>query len=81
MAGQAKHFRAHAPASVPYAIDRYTRETSRLYGVLNKRLEHREFIVAGGSPRAVGDAAESRTAPYLRRHFSWWSESTGLPRT
>ncbi len=45
MAGQAGHFRAHAPEPVPYAIDRYTRETARLYGVLNKRLEHREFVV------------------------------------
>ncbi|HEY2925944.1 glutathione S-transferase N-terminal domain-containing protein [Piscinibacter sp.] len=44
MAGQAGHFRVHAPEPVPYAIERYTRETARLYGVLNKRLEGREFI-------------------------------------
>jgi len=44
MAGQAGHFRAHAPEPVPYAIERYTRETARLYGVLDKRLEGREFI-------------------------------------
>ena len=45
MAGQAGHFRVHAPDSVPYAIDRYTRETTRLYRVLDRRLQGRAFIV------------------------------------
>ncbi len=44
MAGQNHHFATYAPEKLPYAIDRYTRETSRLYGVLNKRLADREFI-------------------------------------
>ena len=44
MAGQAHHFLHYAPEKVPYAIDRYVRETARLYGVLNKRLADREFI-------------------------------------
>lgn len=44
MAGQAHHFRIYAPEKVPYAIDRYTKEVNRLYGVLNKRLEDREFL-------------------------------------
>lgn len=44
MAGQAGHFRAHAPETVPYGIDRYTKETARLYGVLDKRLETQAFI-------------------------------------
>jgi GSH-dependent disulfide-bond oxidoreductase len=44
MAGQNGHFRVYAPEQVPYAIDRYTRETARLYGVLDKRLAGREFI-------------------------------------
>lgn len=44
MAGQAHHFRIYAPEQVPYAIDRYTNEVNRLYGVLNKRLNDREFI-------------------------------------
>lgn len=44
MAGQAGHFRVYAPKPVPYAIERYTREVSRLYGVLDKRLADREFI-------------------------------------
>jgi GSH-dependent disulfide-bond oxidoreductase len=45
MAGQAGHFRAHAPEQIPYAIERYTREVARLYGVLDKRLAGREYIV------------------------------------
>lgn len=44
MAGQAHHFRHYAPKKVPYAIDRYTNEMNRLYGVMNKRLEDREFL-------------------------------------
>ncbi len=44
MAGQIGHFNVYAPEKVPYAIDRYTRETHRLYGVLDRRLEGREFI-------------------------------------
>jgi GST-like protein len=45
MAGQNHHFALYAPEKIPYAIDRYVKETGRLYGVLNKRLADREFIV------------------------------------
>jgi GSH-dependent disulfide-bond oxidoreductase len=44
MLGQTHHFRIYAPEQVPYAINRYTNEANRLYGVLNKRLEGREFV-------------------------------------
>ena len=44
MAGQNHHFNVYAPEKLPYAIDRYVRETGRLYGVLNKQLADREFI-------------------------------------
>jgi GST-like protein len=44
MAGQNHHFGNFAPEKIPYAIERYVNETARLYGVLNKRLEGREFI-------------------------------------
>lgn len=44
MAGQNHHFTQYAPEVVPYAIDRYVKETARLYAVLNKQLENREFI-------------------------------------
>lgn len=46
MAGQNHHFALYAPEKLPYAIDRYVRETGRLYGVLNKRLADREFIAS-----------------------------------
>jgi GST-like protein len=38
------HFRIYAPEQIPYAIDRYTNETHRLYGVLDKRLADREYV-------------------------------------
>ncbi|SER20760.1 GST-like protein [Faunimonas pinastri] len=44
MLGQNHHFAIYAPEKLPYAIKRYRDETHRLYGVLNKRLEGREFI-------------------------------------
>ena len=44
MAGQTHHFRIYAPEKITYAIDRYTNETNRLYGVLDKRLADREFL-------------------------------------
>ena len=42
--GQANHFRNYAPEKIPYAIDRYTNEVNRLFGVLDKRLKGRDFI-------------------------------------
>lgn len=44
MLGQNHHFSQYAPEKIPYAIDRYTRETARLYGVLDKRLSQYEFV-------------------------------------
>ncbi len=44
MAGQAHHFRQYAKDQIPYAIDRYTNEVHRLYGVMDKRLADREFL-------------------------------------
>jgi GST-like protein len=44
-AGQNHHFSTYASEKIPYAIDRYVKETNRLYAVLNKRLAEREFIV------------------------------------
>ncbi|MEN3746952.1 glutathione binding-like protein [Sphingomonas sp. HF-S3] len=48
MAGQNGHFNIYAPEQVPYAIARYTNETNRLYGVLDRRLEGREFVAGNG---------------------------------
>jgi GST-like protein len=55
MAGQNHHFSIYAPEKVPYAIDRYVKETSRLYGVLNKRLAGRDFIL--GKQYTIADMA------------------------
>ncbi|WOD40497.1 glutathione binding-like protein [Nodosilinea sp. E11] len=44
MLGQNHHFGSYAPEKIPYAINRYVKETERLYGVLNTQLEGQEFI-------------------------------------
>ena len=44
MAGQNHHFVQYAPEKIPYAIERYVKETSRLYGVLNRQLEGKDYI-------------------------------------
>ena len=44
MAGQNHHFNQYAPEKIDYAMNRYVNETNRLYGVLNKQLEGREYI-------------------------------------
>jgi GST-like protein len=44
MAGQAHHFRLYAPEKIAYAIDRYTKEVNRLYGVMNTRLKDHEYL-------------------------------------
>jgi GST-like protein len=48
MAGQNHHFGLYAPNKIPYAIDRYVKETNRLYGVLDRHLENRPFIAGDG---------------------------------
>jgi GST-like protein len=55
MAGQNHHFGTYAPEKLPYAIDRYVKETNRLYGVLNRRLEGRSFIA--GQDYTIADMA------------------------
>lgn len=45
MLGQNHHFNTYAPERIPYAQERYTKETERLYKVLNERLRHREFVI------------------------------------
>ena len=44
MLGQNHHFSGYAPEKIPYAIDRYVNETNRLYGVLDRRLDGRDFV-------------------------------------
>jgi GST-like protein len=63
MLGQAHHFRVYAPQKLPYAIDRYTNETKRLYRVLNDRLAKSRYV--GGREYTIADIA---IFPWLR---SW----------
>jgi GST-like protein len=44
MAGQNHHFTQYAPEKIPYAIERYVKETNRLYGVMDKRLTTRDYL-------------------------------------
>ncbi len=79
MAGQTHHFRNYAPEKIPYAIDRYTNETNRLYGVLNKRLADHEYVADDYSiadmasyPWIVPHAAQGQNLddfPHLKRWF------------
>ncbi|MHB1608641.1 MAG: glutathione binding-like protein [Acidiferrobacter sp.] len=55
MAGQNHHFGRYAPEKIPYAIDRYVRETRRLYGVLDKRLAVSRYV--GGAEYTIADMA------------------------
>ena len=61
MLGQNHHFRQYAPEKIPYAIDRYTNEARRLYGVIDRRLAASAWL--GGAEYSIADIA---TWPWLR---------------
>ena len=63
MLGQAHHFRIYAPEKIAYAVDRYTNEAKRLYGVMNKRLAKSKYMA--GAEYSIADIA---IFPWLR---SW----------
>ena len=63
MLGQAHHFRAYAPEQIPYAVERYTNEAKRLYGVLDRRLAEAPYL--GGDDYTIADMA---VFPWLRSH-------------
>jgi GST-like protein len=63
MLGQAHHFRIYAPEKITYAIDRYSNEAKRLYGVLDKRLSQSKYLA--GDTYTIADIA---TFPWAR---SW----------
>lgn len=65
MAGQAHHFRQYAPEKIPYAIDRYTKEVNRLYGVMNIRLRDREYLA--GDYSIADMASYPWVVPYERQ--------------
>jgi len=62
MMGQCHHFRRFAPEKIPYAVDRYSNETRRLYGVIDKRVTAAEFLAGDYS---IADIA---TFPWIARH-------------
>ena len=86
MAGQAHHFRTAAPEKIPYAIERYVKETGRLYGVLNRWLADREFIAGEYSiadmacyPWVVSHERQDQKLedfPHVKR---WFEAITGRP--
>ena len=70
MLGQAHHFRMYAPEKLQYAIDRYSNEAKRLYGVIDKRLATSPWL--GGQEYSIADIA---TFPWLR---SWQNQGIVL---
>ncbi|RDS80160.1 thiol:disulfide oxidoreductase [Dyella monticola] len=91
MAGQIGHFNVYAPEKVAYAIDRYTRETARLYGVLDRRLANRAFIAGEFSiadiacyPWIVPHEAHGQDLaefPHLKRWFETMATRPATVRT
>lgn len=84
MAGQNHHFSQYAPEKIPYAIDRYVKETARLYAVLNKQLaDGRDFIA--GDYSIADMACYPWIVPHERQmqnladfpHLSRWFERIG----
>jgi GSH-dependent disulfide-bond oxidoreductase len=81
MLGQNHHFSGYAPEKIPYAIERYFKETERLYGVLDERLADREFIA--GAYSIADMAAYPWIVPHQRQgqdldhylHIRRWFET------
>ncbi len=66
MLGQVHHFRIYAPEKIDYAINRYTNEAKRLYGVMNRQLSQHRYLA--GNTYSIADIA---TFPWLR---SWQNQ-------
>lgn len=83
MAGQAHHFRGYASEKIPYAMDRYTKEVHRLYGVMDKRLADRSFLA--GDYSIADMACYPWVIPYERQgqdlnefpHLKRWFDEVG----
>ncbi|MGN6702565.1 MAG: glutathione binding-like protein [Burkholderiaceae bacterium] len=70
MLGQAHHFRIYAPEKIEYAVNRYTNEAKRLYGVMDKRLGECAFLA--GDDYTIADIA---TFPWTR---SWKNQGVEM---
>ena len=73
MLGQHGHFRLYAPEKIPYAIERYERETRRLYGVLERQLEGRAHVCGDYS------IADMACWPWVVTHKAQGIDLAGLP--
>ncbi len=73
MLGQAHHFRRYAPDQIKYAIDRYTNEASRIYNVIDRRLEEGEYLAGDYS------IADMATYPWLVPHKMQGQELDAYP--
>lgn len=62
MAGQNHHFNVYAPEPVPYAIDRYVKETARLYAVMDRQLAEQSFLAGNYS------IADMASYPWVKSH-------------
>jgi GST-like protein len=71
MAGQNHHFSQYAPEKIPYAIDRYVKETNRLYGVLDRQLANNEWVAGAYS------IADMASYPWVVSHDK---QSQKLPK-
>ncbi len=74
MLGQAHHFRMYAPEKIEYAVNRYTNEARRLYGVMDKRLGQSRFL--GGAEYTIADIA---TWPWTRSYQNQGVELEDFP--
>jgi len=75
MLGQNHHFRIYAPEKIPYAIDRYTNEAKRLYGVMDKQLALGPYIA--GNTYSIADMA---IYPWLRNWKNQGIDWADFPR-
>lgn len=86
MAGQNGHFNHAAPEKIPYAIDRYVRETARLYAVLDRRLADRNYLAGEYSiadiasfPWIVGHARHQQKLEDFPNVRSWFDRIHARP--
>ncbi len=91
MLGQHGHFKLYAPEKIPYAIDRYRRETERLFGVLDRQLGENEHVA--GAEYSIADMAcfpwiqtykrqeiDLGQFPHVRRWYDQLKQREGLRR-
>jgi GST-like protein len=71
--GQAHHFRNYAQEKIPYAIERYTNEVHRLYGVMNARLKDRDFLAGTYS------IADMASYPWVRPYKNQGQDLAEFP--